>query len=236
MWRVRTVAETGSTNTDLVALAHDGEPAGAVLVADHQSAGRGRLDRRWEAPPGAALLASVLLRPAAEEVGHLHVATQAVALAAREACVAVGGFRPALKWPNDLLVGEAKLAGILAEAAGGAVVVGIGLNLHPPVPPGAISADEAAGRRVERDDLLAALLDALSERVHQWHDHDAALAADYRAALATLGRAVRVERGPDALEGMAVDVTVDGRLVVEAADGRHLVSVGDVTHARYRDA
>src|SRR4051812_27340870 len=108
-----------------------GAPEGLAAVADHQTAGRGRLGRAWVAPPGASLLLSVLFRPdLAPE--RLHLTTAAVALAAAEACEAVAGVLPVLKWPNDLLVGDRKLAGVLAESRLPAVVVGIGLNVNWP--------------------------------------------------------------------------------------------------------
>ncbi len=116
---VRWVAETGSTNADAMALIRHGAPEGIVLVADHQTAGRGRRGRTWEAPPGAGLLLSVLLRPPAEVVD---LCTMAVGLAAAEAVAEVAGFEPRLKWPNDLVwpgdgsAPDRKLAGILAEA------------------------------------------------------------------------------------------------------------------------
>ena len=129
-WRVERVVETGSTNADALAAARAGAPEGLVIMADHQTAGRGRLGRSWEDEPGDSLIVSVLLRPPLAPT-QLHRLTQAVALAAKDACSSVGGFRPDLKWPNDLVVGERKLAGILAESIVedgrvGAVVVGMG--------------------------------------------------------------------------------------------------------------
>ena len=142
-WDVHRFEEIDSTNAYLQRQARLGAPEGTVAVAEHQSAGRGRLDRRWEAPPGASLLASVLFRPELDP-SELHLCTAAMALAAAEACRRVAGVGPVLKWPNDVLVGEEKLAGVLAEAelrrrAGGAVavVVGIGLNVDWPGPAGA---------------------------------------------------------------------------------------------------
>ena len=139
VWDIHWLDEVDSTNTYVRDRARRGAPAGLVVVADHQTAGRGRLDRRWESPPGANLLASVLLRPdcAAEDV---HLCAGAVALAGADACREVAGVEPVLKWPNDLLVGGAKLAGVLAEAEFEgtdlrAVVVGIGLNVAWPGPP-----------------------------------------------------------------------------------------------------
>jgi BirA family biotin operon repressor/biotin-[acetyl-CoA-carboxylase] ligase len=154
--QVRRFAELDSTNRYLLDEARGGAAEGLVVMADHQTAGRGRLGRRWEAPAGTNLLASVLLRPTLA-LDQLHLATTALALAARQACRATVGLEPVLKWPNDLMVGERKLAGILAEAIpagpipaevidngdGGpragavgtmAVVVGIGLNVAWPPP------------------------------------------------------------------------------------------------------
>ena len=236
-WHVWRVAETGSTNDDLVAEARRGAPSGLVLVADHQTAGRGRLGRRWDAPPGASLLVSVLVRPSAGAASRLHGATQAVGLSAQAACVDVAGFRPELKWPNDLLVGDRKLAGVLAEAVSGpevAVVVGMGLNVAWPAEPTdlAISASSVAGRAISRDDLLDRYLDHLADRLAQWEGAPGDLLADYRAALATIGRAVRVERASGTIEGTAVGVAEGGQLVVVSDGERHEVSAADVVHLR----
>ncbi len=129
-----------STNRYLLDEARAGAAGGLVVVADHQTAGRGRLGRRWEAPAGANLLVSVLLRPSLP-IEELHLCTVAMALATRAACSAVtaGAVVPVLKWPNDVMVGERKLAGILAETIPGdggsrAVVVGMGLNVAWPPP------------------------------------------------------------------------------------------------------
>ncbi|MFY8238334.1 MAG: biotin--[acetyl-CoA-carboxylase] ligase, partial [Ilumatobacteraceae bacterium] len=141
-WHIQTVSETGSTNTDLMAHGLAGGPDRSVLRADFQSAGRGRLDRTWEAPVGANLLVSLLFRQVPEQV---HVLTQVVALAATQAARDLCGVSAVLKWPNDILVGSEKLAGILAQAAPvdatgqiPFVVVGIGCNLGW-APPGATS-------------------------------------------------------------------------------------------------
>jgi BirA family biotin operon repressor/biotin-[acetyl-CoA-carboxylase] ligase len=132
-FEVRRFEELDSTNRYLLDQARAGAPEGLVAVADHQTAGRGRLGRRWEAPAGAGLLVSVLLRPSLP-IEELHLCTVAVALAARSACTEAAGVEPGLKWPNDLIVGERKVAGILAEAREGAVVVGIGVNVAWPPP------------------------------------------------------------------------------------------------------
>ena len=111
-WSISYIDETGSTNADLLDAAALGAPDGTVLVAAHQRAGRGRLDRRWDAPPGSNLLCSILFLQLPE---RLHELTWAVAVAAARACETVAGVRPDLKWPNDLLVDGRKLAGILAQ-------------------------------------------------------------------------------------------------------------------------
>jgi BirA family biotin operon repressor/biotin-[acetyl-CoA-carboxylase] ligase len=133
--------ELDSTNRYLLDEARAGAPPGLVAVAGHQSAGRGRLGRRWQAPPDANLLASVLLRPDLE-VADRYRCTAVLALAAADACAALSGVGPDLKWPNDLTVGDRKLAGVLAESDGASLVVGIGLNVRWPPPP---SGDPDAG-------------------------------------------------------------------------------------------
>jgi BirA family transcriptional regulator, biotin operon repressor / biotin---[acetyl-CoA-carboxylase] ligase len=145
-WQVRHFTSLPSTNQYLLEQARSGAEEGLVAVADHQSAGRGRLGRSWDSPPGASLLVSVLLRPSLPPSG-LHLCPTAVALAALDACASVAGVDARVKWPNDLVVDDHKLAGILAEVLPGppgehdaaAVVVGLGLNIEWPGPP------EAAG-------------------------------------------------------------------------------------------
>jgi BirA family biotin operon repressor/biotin-[acetyl-CoA-carboxylase] ligase len=222
-WLVEVVDETGSTNTDLLAAAAAGAPDRSVLVARHQTAGRGRLDRRWDAPPGSNLLVSLLFRHVPE---HPHELTQRVALAACDAVAAVAGVHATLKWPNDLLVDGAKLAGVLAQAGvvGGRidhVVVGIGINVGWAPEGGA-----KVGEGIDPMAVLAALLDAYDELPPDVHER-------YRAALATLGRRVRIERPADVLEGRAIDVGRDGRLAVLDACGiTHHLDTGDVVHLR----
>jgi len=253
-WEVRWVPSTGSTNADLLAAARAGAPAGSVLVADHQTAGRGRLGRAWVAPPGSSLLVSLLLRPSLAPA-ELHVLTRAVGVAAARACAALTGVTPALKWPNDLVVGARKLGGILAESVvtgssgasgrdgpardGGrveAVVVGLGLNVAWP-PPAEVPAElrelvvdlrELGGRDVDRAVLLGALLAHLDELDRHPDELDPA----YKGLLATLGREVRVHLPDGELDGVAVDVTAAGHLVVEAAGERREISAGDVVHLR----
>jgi BirA family transcriptional regulator, biotin operon repressor / biotin---[acetyl-CoA-carboxylase] ligase len=225
---VRRFETVASTNAAAAELARPG----LVVVADHQSAGRGRLGRSWEAPPGSSLLVSVVLDAAWLDGPQL--GTVALALAASDACEAAAGVRPLLKWPNDLVVGEGKLGGILAEALprAGVVVAGLGLNVRwgtrAPPPPG-VSLD-ALGARLAPADLLAGLLAALDARL----DQDAsALLDDYRARSATLGQVVRVETGGGPVDGTAVDITTDGHLVVaDVAGARQTIPAGDVVHLR----
>jgi BirA family transcriptional regulator, biotin operon repressor / biotin---[acetyl-CoA-carboxylase] ligase len=220
-WSVSVVDSTGSTNADLLRAAADGAPDRTVLMARHQSAGRGRLDRRWEAPPGANLLVSLLFR---DVPVHPHVLTQRVGLAAIAACQETAGVQPVLKWPNDLLLHGAKLAGVLAQAQLGAhpgVVVGIGINV------GWAPQDAAQlGDGVEPVALLAAMLrayDALPDDV--W--------LSYREHLDTLGRQVRVSLPDGEVTGRALDVEPDGRLIVVDECGvTHRFAVGDVVHLR----
>jgi BirA family biotin operon repressor/biotin-[acetyl-CoA-carboxylase] ligase len=241
---VEWVTEIDSTNTELLRRAGAGARSGAVLVADHQTAGRGRLGRRWESPAGSALLMSALVDQPPAGSAPL---TWPLALAAVEACELVAGVRPALKWPNDLFVGERKLAGILAEARSGRVVLGIGLNVSAcaGLPETAVSLEEAvsleqavslepgaAPRAVPgRESLLVSLLvrlDALLDRPGSW------LPA-YRDACSTLGREVRVELAGEELRGEAVDVLPTGELVLDVgAPGRRIVAAGDVVHLRPR--
>jgi BirA family biotin operon repressor/biotin-[acetyl-CoA-carboxylase] ligase len=212
---IRELPEVDSTNRYLRDLARAGAADGLVVVADHQSAGRGRLGRTWEAPPGGALLVSILFRPA----GPGWLVPAAVALAAADAC----GPEVSIKWPNDLLVGDRKLAGVLAEADAGAVVVGIGINVAW-APGGAA----ALGPSCDRGRLLATLLENLEQRCDRWDD----VAAAYRGRCATVGREVRVEIPGGAVLGRAEAVEPDGRLRVVTANGIRTFSAADVVHVR----
>lgn len=218
----RRLASVDSTNRYLMDLARAGAPEGVVVVADHQSAGRGRRGRTWVAPAGTSLLVSVLARPdpATLPPSRWWLLTAAMALAAAETC----GTGVELKWPNDLLLGERKLAGILAEAEGapaGAVVIGIGINVSWS-PPGAA----ALGAGVDRDVLLDVLLGQLDQWWDRWDDVD----ASYRRRCATVGRQVRVELDGRVLVGRAVAIGADGALAVETAAGRQTFLAGDVVH------
>ncbi|MEO7429725.1 MAG: biotin--[acetyl-CoA-carboxylase] ligase [Acidimicrobiales bacterium] len=254
------MTSTGSTNADAMALARAGEPEGIVLVADHQTAGRGRSGRTWTAPPEGSLLLSVLLRPPARV---MDLSTMAMAVAAAEAVEALAGFAPRLKWPNDLVwpgdgsEPDRKLAGILAEADWPAastpdagyrapdpdervvVVVGVGINVTwPDVIPEdladiAVACNHISSTPVDREDLLVAVLQRLDGHYSSLLDGDRdALLMAWRSRSGTLGRRVRVELGHRELEGVAVDITNAGHLVVETDDGPREIAAGDVVHLR----
>jgi BirA family transcriptional regulator, biotin operon repressor / biotin---[acetyl-CoA-carboxylase] ligase len=249
LWRsVEVVPVTGSTNADLLARAAGGEPEGAVLVAEQQDAGRGRLGRAWVSPPRAALTFSVLLRPAAVPralLGWLPLlAGVAVAAAVRD----VAAVDAQLKWPNDVLAGPGKLGGILAEAAGDAVVIGIGVNVStgpaglPPPGPGALPATSLrleGSPNLDRARLLAGILAGLERRYRAWSQvsgdaERSGLRAEYTGLCATLGRRVRVELpGGRLLDGLAAGVDPAGRLLVSRPPDAELpVAAGDIVHLR----
>jgi BirA family transcriptional regulator, biotin operon repressor / biotin---[acetyl-CoA-carboxylase] ligase len=212
-----------STNRYLLECAARAEPEGVVAVADEQSAGRGRLGRSWVAPPGAALLVSVLLRPNVP-IERLHLVTLAAALAATDALPDVAAR---VKWPNDVVVDDRKLAGVLAEADGaGAVVVGMGLNLRDDwFPPDLRETAAACGG--DRAEVLVAWLRAYDARLA---DLDRVL-TDATVRSATLGRRVRVELANETFEGTARALTEEGYLIVDD----RLVTAGDVIHLRPSD-
>jgi len=244
-FEVHFLGEVDSTNDWLLASARAGAPDRTVAVAEFQRRGRGRLDRKWEAPPGSALLCSVLLRcRLAPEDRQL--ATVAVGLAATSACRELSGAPVALKWPNDLVVGSRKLGGILAESdgredEGGAValVVGLGVNLTWPGPPEAAGTSllEASGVVIARDALLTAYLEALESRAAALDDAPArdAMVRDYLDELATIGHEVRVEQADGSFTGVATGITDRGHLVVAQPDGLRVVTAGDVVHLRRAD-
>jgi BirA family transcriptional regulator, biotin operon repressor / biotin---[acetyl-CoA-carboxylase] ligase len=230
---VRWFDSLDSTNRYLLDEARRGAPEGLVVVADYQTAGRGRRDRGWVAAPGASLLVSVLLRPSLTPERTPLVA-MACGVAMAEAVARVAGFAPGLKWPNDLVVNDRKLAGILAEADGDAVVVGAGVNVEwwdfpPELAETATACNVEAGHPVDRRDLLESFLAELDRRSG---DLDGVV-EEYRARLATLGRRVRVERSGGDLVGRAVGVGGTGELRLEDDHGAVVeVHVGDVVHLR----
>jgi BirA family biotin operon repressor/biotin-[acetyl-CoA-carboxylase] ligase len=194
-----------------------------VAVADHQTAGRGRLGRTWTAPPGANLLVSVLLRPHNLPVERRHLAVAAVAVAACDACAATARVAPVIKWPNDLFLDGRKLAGVLAESDGDAVVVGLGLNVGW-APEGAA----CLGSDVSRDVVLDTLLARLGRLYPQWDE----VASAYRRRCATIGATVGVELADETFTGRALDVDDHGHLLVDVGACVRTVVAGDVVHLR----
>lgn len=256
LWnKLELVEETGSTNVDLIAAAREGEPEGAVLVAEHQTAGRGRLDRTWESPPRAGLTLSVLLRPGQSGRDWPEVPRKSwgwvpllTGVALVEAVSQVAEVTATLKWPNDLLLGDRKCGGILVDSHEDAVVIGIGLNVTlraeelPPDPPwgvGATSLAVAGATNLDRQQLLVASLRELEGWYRRWRaaggDADGCgLRAAYLRACDTVGRRVRVLLpGGGELSGTAIRVDSDGRLVVRRRDGdTRAIASGDILHVR----
>ncbi len=247
---VRHLDEVDSTNRYVLEEARRGAPEGLVVVADHQTAGRGRLGRAWTAPPRSSLLTSVLLRPDLAP-DRTHLVLMAAGVAACEAVFLAAGFAPSLKWPNDLVVGDRKLAGMLTEAdlGGGrlrAVVLGLGLNVNweadwdelpPELAETATSCDLVAGERCDRVEVLARFLERLDVHYATLASPGggSAIAGEYRARCSTVGRRVRVDFGDEALDAEATGVDEDGRLRVRGDDGfETAVAAGDVVHLRPR--
>jgi BirA family biotin operon repressor/biotin-[acetyl-CoA-carboxylase] ligase len=241
--RLDIVETTGSTNADLLARHSAGEDIdGAVLIAEHQSAGRGRNGRAWSTPPRSQIALSVGI--AARDVpttawGWVPLLT---GVAVVEAVRATSGVEANLKWPNDVLVGEGKLAGILAEVAAPdpVIVVGLGLNVT-------LTAEEAPDPRatsllmlgstmLDRSALLGAVLAELTVRIDRWRyagGPDATLVADYRRRSVTLGTRVRATLpGDREIIGVATDLDESGQLSIDTGAQTVTVSAGDITHLR----
>lgn len=232
---IQVAEQVPSTNAVVADLARAGS-APLVLVAEDQTAGRGRLDRTWDTPPRAALTFSVLLRPSVSPADWPWLPLLA-GLAVREA-LPVGSD---LKWPNDVLIGERKVCGILVERVespiGPAAVIGIGINVSTtaeelPVPTATSLLLEGAA--VDRTGLLLEVVASVQELMATWAaDGTPWLRTAYRSACSTLGREVRVDLPAGAvLQGRAADIDGEGRLVVEGPDGLVPVSAGDVAHVR----
>jgi BirA family biotin operon repressor/biotin-[acetyl-CoA-carboxylase] ligase len=234
------VAETGSTNADVRAAAVAGKAGpGYVVVAEHQTAGRGRLDRTWDSAAGEGLTFSCLVMPEGVPVERWAWLPLLAGVAVTDA---VRGLR--LKWPNDVLdAGGGKVAGILVERvdapAGPMAAVGIGINVTgAPDIPGASSLARAGADDVNRVTVLVAVLTQLAKRFLAWHAAagDAAacgLDAAYRAVSATLGSDVAIALpGGEVVTGTVEDLAADGALVVATPNGLQRIAAGDVTHVR----
>jgi BirA family transcriptional regulator, biotin operon repressor / biotin---[acetyl-CoA-carboxylase] ligase len=246
---LRVLPSVESTNTALAEAAADGAPHASVLVAEEQTAGRGRLGRNWTAPARSGLFTSILLRPELPPVSWTWLPLLA-GLAAREAVARASQLEIGLKWPNDLVVAEGELAdrklgGILCETVPGAtaVVVGIGINVtlreHELPVPQAASLALAGAVSSDRDTLLRALLRSFGSWYGRWSqaggDAEACGLRDaYTRACVTIGREVRAELPGDRIvTGCASGVDGAGALLVAAADQREVaVGAGDVVHLR----
>jgi BirA family biotin operon repressor/biotin-[acetyl-CoA-carboxylase] ligase len=237
MWTdVRIFATTGSTNTDVLRLAAAGAPEGLVLAAESQTAGKGRQGRVWQTRPGAALTFSVLLRPGPVPQAARGWLPLLTGVAVVHALGQVSGLDASLKWPNDVLVGQEKLAGILAEQVAGAVVIGIGINVlggeqELPVT-SATSLERCGAGGTDRTSLLAAILDELEHWYLRWREtaqgdaEAAGLRKEYLSLSATIGQHVRVQLpGNRMLTGLASGVDGAGRLLVEPAPGTDLAGL-----------
>lgn len=247
LWRdLQLVPETGSTNSDLAAQARAGAPSGTVLIAEHQTAARGRLGRSWTAPPGTAIALSLLVRPElpAARWTWLPLLT---GIAVSESLRRAAKVPAELKWPNDVLVRDRKISGILAERvepAGGAetpgCVIGIGINVgltadQLPVPTATSLRLQPDAAPVGRATMIITVLTAFALLYAEWRDSadDTALAAAYLARCGTVGRRVRVILpGAEDVVGEAEAIDTDGRLVVRTDAGRRAFGAGDIVHLR----
>jgi BirA family transcriptional regulator, biotin operon repressor / biotin---[acetyl-CoA-carboxylase] ligase len=248
--------ETASTNQEAYGLAQSGAADGTVVIAEMQTAGRGRLGRRWHSPPGKNLYCSVILRRAVAPdalSGWLAWVPLLCGLGVARAIQRVAGSPASVKWPNDVLIGDRKVAGILCESGGAAtaapfVIIGIGINVNTPMnlfPDElrglATSLAAEAGKPIDRVALLATLLSELEIRYGLYcSNHLADLRDEYRVRSSTLGRRVRIELAHgETVEGLAQAVNEDGslRLVKGGQGNDHLevtldIRAGDVVHLR----
>ena len=234
------VDDIESTNSELRQRAIDGAAHGTVLVADHQTSGRGRLGRVWTAPPGTALLFSVVLRPQNVDSTRWGWLPLTVALAVNDALHG-WGVQSNVKWPNDVLVDGAKLAGILTERVdttqGVAVITGVGLNVdmaRDQLPTPNATSLQLLNASIDRDGLLLELLSKLQDRYAQWSDARwNQLSESYLTASSTIGRDVQVEvPAGERVSGIATGVDDLGRLIVATSTEPVHLSAGDVTHLR----
>jgi len=233
-----------STNTELARLASEGAAEGLAILADEQTAGRGRLQRAWSSPKGAGLYFSLLLRPAIPQ-DQWPLITFVAALAVGDALREGAGVETDIKWPNDLLSGERKICGILAEAIdtplGRSVILGIGINLTQRAFPEeladvATSVAEASGRQPDRETILAALLRALSRwysLLHEPAGREKIVAAWTSRSSYAKGRLVQVSNGDEVWQGTTCGIEDDGALRLDTAGGEvKLIRAGDVYSVR----
>jgi BirA family biotin operon repressor/biotin-[acetyl-CoA-carboxylase] ligase len=233
----------GSTMDEARRLATTGAPEGTVVLADEQRAGRGRLQRSWWAPPGTSLLLTLLLRPPLPPRQAQRL-TMICSLAICDALAQVGGVQARVKWPNDVLVGDKKICGILTELdlVGEELnyaLIGMGVNVNvdfsqaPPLMAPATSLLAETGRAVSRLSLLAALLANVEDRYNMLR-LGASFGEEWAARMATLGQAVQASSDKETVQGTAVGVDEDGALLIQVSDGTvQRVLAGDVTLKRH---
>lgn len=247
LWqKVDLVPKTGSTNADLAARARQGEVPGTVLITDYQSAGRGRQGRTWTAPPGSGIAMSILVRPDGIDPGRWTWLSLLAGLAVSDGVRRAANLPAVLKWPNDVLIADRKVCGILSERVdtveGSACVVGIGINVgldeeQLPVPTATslgIAARQLGARLPARTEVIATVVAAFELLYGRWEaqaGNDPSLAAAYAERCDTLGRQVRVVLSEQrSVEGIADRIDPDGRLIVRTTSGSDVYGAGDVVH------
>ena len=231
------LASTPSTNDVARNLMTRGAPPGTVVVAREQRVGRGRLERQWASPPGGLWFSLVLWPDWDKERPGVLPLTIAVAMAEGLA-KSVRNISVGLKWPNDLMVDEKKLGGILMERSGDGLVVGVGVNVNqssfaPPLDRLATSLFKVTGETFSLERVLACAVNCIYLRYLEWEkDGGQGTLEAWRRLTITLKRRVRVSLPTGTVEGRAVDVDGDGSLLVETADGLSRILAGDVTLLR----
>lgn len=249
-WTLHYLDVVDSTNRVAAALANDGSEEGQVVLADHQSSGRGRLDRSWTESPGTSVLMSLLLRPKFPSE-FFYLITSALSIAASNVLESKFLLPCQLKWPNDLMVSDKKIAGVLAEVSwdkisGPAVVIGMGLNCNQSLeelislgrPATSIYAE--VGRTLALDDRIELTKEIVSNFANYYlaledPSNRISVASLYRNKCETVGNLVMVEMPGETLMGVATDITVEGNLVVESESGVRSIPAGDVVHLRKGD-
>lgn len=238
----RWLDQVGSTNDLLKQAARQGAPEGSVILAEQQTGGHGRMGRTFLSPAGSGVYLSMLLRPNCKPSELMHL-TCGVGVAMCDAVEKVTGFRPGIKWTNDLVAGKQKLGGILTEMSltpQGEVsyaVAGIGINCSqnpddfpPEIRSMAASLRMATGQEVSREQLAAAMMDSLAQMSQELFTQKASMLARYRLDCITLGREISLVRGKEIRRGKALDIDEDGALIVELPDGtRQIVNSGEVS-------
>lgn len=236
---ITVVGASGSTNADMADAARRGAAEGTILITDNQTAGRGRLDRAWTTPPGVSVATSVLLRPAGVPVDRWPWLSLMTGVGLVEGIRGATGLSAGLKWPNDVLVGERKLCGLLAERfetpSGPAVVLGFGINVsmdRAELPVDTATSLWLEGADIGKTALMIGVLRALASAYELWRQAPDRLAAQYADLCVTIGRSVRVRLAGGQITGTAVGIDPAGGLRIRTPSGERSVSVGDVIHLR----